>query len=135
MTQKIRIKRAYEAAESADGRRILVERLWPRGVRKEALKLDAWLKDVAPSTELRQWFGHDPERFLEFSRRYRQELREKTAASALRELRAYARSEPLTLIYAAKDEAHNGAVVLCDLLRRSGTRAAPEPSKARKARS
>lgn len=133
-TQKIRLKRAYEAAQSTDGRRVLVERLWPRGVRKEALKLDAWLKEVAPSTELRQWFGHDPERFSEFARRYRRELRERAAASAVRELRAYARREPLTLIYAAKDEEHNGAAVLCAVLRRSRTRAAQKPSKARKAR-
>ena len=132
MSPKIRIKRAYEAPHADDGRRVLVERLWPRGVRKEALKLDAWLKDVAPSTELRQWFGHDPERFAEFSQRYRRELREKAAASAVRELRAYARTETLTLIYAAKDQEHNGALVLSNLLRRSRARAAPKRSKAQK---
>jgi uncharacterized protein YeaO (DUF488 family) len=122
MSQGIRIKRAYETPSPKDGRRVLVERLWPRGVRKEALALDAWLKDVAPSDTLRRWFGHDPERWAEFSQRYIEELRAEPAASSLRELRRCARSGPLTLIYAAKDEEHNSALVLHGVLTRSRAR-------------
>jgi uncharacterized protein YeaO (DUF488 family) len=106
------IKRAYEPAGAQDGQRVLVERLWPRGVRKVDLRLDAWLKDVAPSAGLRRWFGHDPARFGEFAVRYRRELRQSPAAEALAELVGRASVEKLTLVYGARDETHNGAVVL-----------------------
>jgi uncharacterized protein YeaO (DUF488 family) len=118
MTERIRIKRAYELPAARDGYRVLVERLWPRGVRKEALELDAWLKDLSPSDALRRWFNHDPERWAEFSARYRVELRDEPAANAVRELVARARRQTLTLIYAAKDEQHNSAVVLSGVLKR-----------------
>lgn len=109
----ISIKRAYESPDPVDGTRVLVDRLWPRGVAKEKAKIDLWLKDVAPSTALRKWFGHDPEKWSEFQRKYRDELQGNPALAQLREL---ARSGTLTLIYAAKDQDHNDAVVLRDLL-------------------
>jgi uncharacterized protein YeaO (DUF488 family) len=111
----VRTRRAYEPAAPADGYRVLVDRLWPRGVGKEEAHLDEWAKELAPSPELRRWFGHDPARFDEFRRRYREELgaREET----LRELRARARDGTLTLVYGARDTEHNGAVVLAELLR------------------
>ena len=110
----MKIKRAYAPAEAADGYRILVDRLWPRGISKEKAKIDLWLKSIAPSNELRKWFGHDPERFAEFDRRYRAELAE---SGALDELRAVLREHPdATLLFAAHDEAHNNAVVLKELL-------------------
>ena len=110
----MKIKRAYAPAEAADGYRILVDRLWPRGISKEKAKIDLWLKSVAPSNELRKWFGHDPERFAEFDRRYRAELAE---SGALDELRAVLREHPdATLLFAAHDEAHNNAAVLKELL-------------------
>jgi uncharacterized protein YeaO (DUF488 family) len=132
MAHVVRMKRAYEAPEAGDGYRVLVERLWPRGVRKEALKLDAWSKDVAPSDALRRWYGHDPDRWEEFSRRYGAELREQPAADAFRELAARARQETVTLVYAARDEEHSGALVLQRALGRRGAprTAARAPSKA-----
>nr|WP_244412887.1 DUF488 domain-containing protein [Ancylobacter novellus] len=109
------MKRAYEPARPDDGARVLVDRLWPRGVRKDDLKLTLWLKDIAPSTELREWFGHDPARFKEFARRYREELRANEGALApLEQLLGSGRA---TLIYAARDADHNEAVVLADYLR------------------
>ena len=112
----VRLKRAYEPAEPADGFRILIDRLWPRGVSRRQAKLDEWNRELAPSTELRRWFGHDPERFAEFRRRYVDELRDQR--SALAALRARARRGPLTLVYGAKDSEHNDAVVLAEVLRR-----------------
>jgi len=112
MAMRIHIKRAYEAPDPEDGYRVLVDRLWPRGVRKEALALDAWAKDLTPSDQLRRWFGHEPSRWAEFVRRYRAELRKEPAASAVQELVARARKGKLTLIHAARDEEHNGALVL-----------------------
>ncbi|MBS7542836.1 DUF488 domain-containing protein [Ancylobacter oerskovii] len=109
------MKRAYEPARPDDGARVLVDRLWPRGVRKDELKLTLWLKDIAPSTELREWFGHDPARFKEFARRYREELR--SNQDALAPLEQLLRSGRVTLIYAARDVDHNEAVVLADYLR------------------
>jgi uncharacterized protein YeaO (DUF488 family) len=109
---RVHLKRAYEFASPRDGYRVLVERLWPRGVRKAELKLDAWLKDIAPSGELRRWFGHDPSRFNEFAARYRRELRRIPAAEELAALRRRLSQGPVTLVYAAHDEEHNGAVVL-----------------------
>ena len=110
----IRIKRVFEKPSVGDGLRVLVDRLWPRGLRKDAAAIDLWLKDLAPSAELRIWFGHDPGRWEEFRRRYLAELALKTAL--LDEIRRSAAGRELTLIYAAKDEAHNQAVVLRDLL-------------------
>ena len=112
----IRLKRAYEPADAGDGVRLLVDRLWPRGVSKERAALDDWLKDIAPSTELRQWLGHDPDRWPEFQRRYRAELREH--AEELNRIRAMARTHTVTLVYSAHDEEHNDAVVLRDVLLR-----------------
>ena len=106
----IRLKRAYEDPSPEDGVRILVERLWPRGLSKERAAVDIWMKDVAPSTELRRWFGHDPSRWAEFRGRYREELRDQTAE--LRELRRLARESAVTFVYGARNVEHNSAVVL-----------------------
>lgn len=108
------IKRAYEAPAASDGYRVLVDRLWPRGIKKERLALKEWCKDVAPSTELRQWFGHDPAKFAEFSARYRAELRQSDAAQKLMARARHART--LTLIYGAKDPEINHARVLAEYL-------------------
>jgi uncharacterized protein YeaO (DUF488 family) len=110
----VRLKRAYEPAQSDDGSRILVDRLWPRGVSKADAALDQWMKEIAPSTELRQWFGHDPARWQEFQRRYAEEVRQQPAL--LRQLRELAHNGPITLVYSAHDELHNDAVVLRQLL-------------------
>lgn len=110
----IKLKRAYEPAEPGDGIRILVDRLWPRGVSKAEAALDDWMKDVAPSTDLRKWFGHDPARWAEFQRRYRAELAQDTRQ--LDHIRALARDHVVTLVYGARDEAHNDAVVLRNVL-------------------
>jgi uncharacterized protein YeaO (DUF488 family) len=110
----IRLKRAYEEPSAQDGFRVLVERLWPRGLSKEAAHLDLWLKEVAPSTELRTWFGHDPARWPEFQQRYRDELADKEDALEL--LREKRREGTVTLVYAARDEEHNGALVLKSVL-------------------
>ena len=112
----VRLKRAYEPAATADGRRVLVDRLWPRGVSRSEARLDEWARDLAPSRELRRWFGHDPARFEEFRRRYTRELVEQEGK--LEELRRRAREGTLTLVYAARDTEHNDAVVLAELLRR-----------------
>ncbi len=112
----LRLKRAYEQPDASDGYRVLVERLWPRGVKKEALRLDAWLKDIAPSSTLRRWFAHDPTRWAEFVRRYREELRCEAAAIEVAGLAQRARRERVTLIYAAKDQAHNSAIVVRDAI-------------------
>jgi uncharacterized protein YeaO (DUF488 family) len=110
----VHIKRVYEKAETADGTRILVDRLWPRGVTKERARVDLWLKEVAPSTELRKWFGHDPEKWTEFQRRYGHELKQNGEAMA--RLKEAAKGHA-TLLYGAKDEKHNEALVLKSLLR------------------
>jgi uncharacterized protein YeaO (DUF488 family) len=110
----ISLKRAYEPPSPEDGLRVLVDRLWPRGLRKADASIDRWLKEIAPSTELRRWFGHDPARWEEFQLRYRREL--STHQELLSELRALAREGPLTLVYSAHDEDHNDAVVLRDTL-------------------
>jgi uncharacterized protein YeaO (DUF488 family) len=113
---KIEIKRVYATPEVADGTRILVDRLWPRGLTKEKARVDLWLKEIAPSTELRKWFGHDPERWTEFRRRYLQEL--KSRGEQLSLLKQEAEKGPVTLVFGAKDEEHNEAVILGDLLQR-----------------
>lgn len=110
----LRLKRAYAAPAPEDGRRILVDRLWPRGVSKARAALDDWMKDLAPSPELRRWFGHDPARWEEFRRRYQRELEDQGAR--LGQLRDMARAGPVTLVFAARDEAHNEAVVLREVL-------------------
>jgi uncharacterized protein YeaO (DUF488 family) len=115
----IKLKRAYEKPSLDDGFRVLVERLWPRCVSEEEARLDLWLKDVAPSTELRRWFGHDPARWREFQQRYRAELKDKK--DALKLLREKSRAGTVTLVYAARDEEHNGALVLKNALK-SGKR-------------
>jgi uncharacterized protein YeaO (DUF488 family) len=112
----IRLKRAYEPATSSDGYRVLIDRLWPRGVSRKQARLNAWERELAPSAELRQWFGHQPNRFEEFRRRYIEELRQQR--SRLTELRRRARDGTLTLVYAAHDSEHNDAVVLAAVLRR-----------------
>ncbi len=110
------IKRAYEEPEPDDGFRVLIDRLWPRGVKKEELKLDGWMKEVAPSDELRRWFGHDPAKWEEFQRRYRQELSSPEKSRLVNGLVNYAEQGRVTLVYGAKDEEHNDAVVLRGLL-------------------
>jgi len=110
----IRIKRVYEPAGDRDGYRVLVDRLWPRGISKADAALDAWPKDLAPSPELRRWFGHKPERFDQFREHYRQELAEHREAAA--ELLKVAGDQPITLLYAARDPDHNHAVVLSEYL-------------------
>jgi uncharacterized protein YeaO (DUF488 family) len=112
----VRLKRAYERPAKEDGTRVLVERLWPRGLAKERAAIDDWLKDVAPSPELRRWYGHRAERWPEFQRRYRAELETGAARAALEKLRALGRDRKLTLVFAAKDEAHSSAAVLKDVL-------------------
>ena len=110
----IQLKRAYEARSRNDGRRILVDRLWPRGVSKAEAGIDEWLKELAPSAGLRKWFGHDPDRWDEFRRRYAKEIHGQ--AELLAHLRAIAREGPVTLVYSAHDELHNDAIVLRDVL-------------------
>lgn len=106
----VRIKRVYEAPTPDDGRRILIDRLWPRGLTKEKARVDVWLRDIAPSAELRQWFGHDPAKWAEFQQRYLRELKANT--SAIASLRQELAQGPATLVYGARDEEHNDAVVL-----------------------
>ena len=112
----VRIKRAYEPAARSDGYRVLIDRIWPRGVPKQEAHLDEWARELAPSGELRRWFGHEPAKFGEFRRRYRAELADHD--EKLRELRRRGRRGTLTLVYAARDTDHNDAVVLAELLRR-----------------
>jgi uncharacterized protein YeaO (DUF488 family) len=111
----VRLKRVYDPAEPTDGHRVLIDRLWPRGVSRDRAKIDQWEKELAPSKQLRQWFGHEPERFDEFRRRYIEEL--DSQRPRLTSLRRRAREGTLTLIYAAHDTEHNDAVVLAEVLR------------------
>ena len=111
----VRLKRAYEPPAPSDGYRVLIDRLWPRGVARANARLDEWARELAPSTELRRWFGHDPARFAEFRQRYVKEL--SAQEEKLRELRGRARDATLTLVYGARDTEHNDAVVLAELLR------------------
>jgi len=110
----MKIKRIYEKPSSEDGYRVLIDRLWPRGIRKEEAALNEWKKELAPSNELRKWFGHQPERFEEFKKQYVEELNKQSAA--LDQLRQLSTDQEVTLLYAAKDELHNNAVVLLELL-------------------
>ena len=113
----VRVRRVYDAPEAADGTRVLVDRLWPRGLAKAKADLDEWCKDIAPSTELRQWYSHDPARFEEFSRRYKAELKEPQPAEALAHLRTLAQRKPLTLLTATREPQISDAAVLADLVR------------------
>lgn len=119
----ILLKRAYERPEPGDGLRVLADRLWPRGLSKDAAAIDHWAKDAAPSDALRRWFGHDPTRWEEFLTRYREELESEPAREEIAALHALARKSRLTLLYAAKDEERNNAVALRDYLRSGARRA------------
>lgn len=110
----LRLKRIYDQPEKDDGVRILVDRLWPRGLNKEKAKVDLWLKNIAPSNELRKWFGHEPEKWMEFKRCYSEEL--KRNVSAVHLLKEYMKKGRVTLLYSAKDEKHNNAVALKEFL-------------------
>jgi uncharacterized protein YeaO (DUF488 family) len=114
MKNSIRLKRVYDPSGPEDGRRFLVERLWPRGIKKTALQIDEWLKDVAPSDTLRRWFGHEPAKWPEFCRRYQAELDQNSAAVQV--IREAARSGPVTLLYSARDTLHNNALALKEYL-------------------
>lgn len=123
----VRVRRVYEEPDPADGVRILVDRLWPRGVRKQDLALDAWLKDVAPSGDLRTWYGHRPERLEGFARRYRKELRSGVPADAIEQLWQKSSSQTVTLLTATRDVERSGAAVLAETLmeqRRTARRSA-----------
>ena len=115
MRRRVRLKRAYEPAARDDGARVLVDRVWPRGVSKQRARLTAWMPEIAPTTALRKWFGHEPERWPQFRRRYHAELR--ANRGALAELRALMKDGPVTLVYGARDEEHNQAVALAEFLR------------------
>ena len=115
MALNVHAKRIYDPASDGDGYRILIDHVWPRGVSRERAKLDEWARELAPGDELRRWFGHDPDRFEEFRSRYRDELQ--AQAERLGELRRRARKGPVTIVYAARDQEHNNAVVLAELLR------------------
>jgi uncharacterized protein YeaO (DUF488 family) len=112
----MKVKRIYERADTSDGVRVLVDRIWPRGITKENAQLTVWMKEIAPSNELRQWFGHQPERFVEFKQRYEAELAGSSAQEYVEQLRLWAQEKQVTLLYAAKDEQHNQAVVLLRFL-------------------
>jgi uncharacterized protein YeaO (DUF488 family) len=116
LSERVKLKRAYESPAVGDGKRVLVDRLWPRGVRKTEAAIDYWMKELAPSTELRKWFGHDPARWDEFRRRYAAEVHEHR--DELDQLRNLMQTGAVTLVYSAHDEAHNDAVVLREILLR-----------------
>jgi uncharacterized protein YeaO (DUF488 family) len=123
----VRLKRVYEPAAPADGYRVLIDRLWPRGVSRERAALDEWERELPPSTELRRWFNHEPSRFEEFRRRYVAELR--SHRSRIATLRRRAREGTVTLVYSARDTEHNDAVVLAEVLKRGLPRAANSPAR------
>jgi len=109
-SMKLKIKRVYDKPAEEDGTRILVDRLWPRGLTKQKAKVDVWLKDIAPSTELRKWFAHDPEKWKEFIKKYKKELHENKEQAAI--LKEYLKQGTVTLVYGARDEVHNEALVI-----------------------
>lgn len=111
----LRVKRVYEPSAKEDGYRVLVDRIWPRGLTKEAVRVDEWRRDLAPSDALRKWFGHDPAKWEEFRRRYREELRKSGRWADLRTLADRARKENVTLVFGARDETHNQAVALKEM--------------------
>lgn len=110
----IKVKRIYDPPSTEDGKRILVDRLWPRGIKKEGAGIDEWLKEIAPSNELRKWFSHDPAKWEEFRKRYRKELKDKT--DLVGKIRGESKKGRITLLFSAKDEGHNNAVVLKEVL-------------------
>jgi len=112
-SMKLKIKRVYDKPAEEDGTRILVDRLWPRGLTKQKAKVDVWLKDIAPSTELRKWFAHDPEKWKEFIKKYKKELHENKEQAAI--LKEYLKQGIVTLVYGARDEVHNEALVIKEL--------------------
>ena len=114
----VKIKRAYEKKSASDGKRIYVDRLWPRGLSKEDVAIDEWLKDLSPSDELRKWFGHEPEKFPEFKKRYIKELADPAKQALLKRIAGMAKGNNITLVYSAKDTEHNDAVVLAGLVGR-----------------
>lgn len=109
----VTLKRVYDPPSKSDGKRVLIDRLWPRGLSKEKARVDLWLKEIAPSTELRKWFNHDPEKFAEFNKRFRAELKGNPALAELKKLVA---AGPVTIVYSASDQLHNNAVVLQQIL-------------------
>ncbi len=113
----VRVKRIYDPYDKADGIRVLVDRLWPRGISKDKAFVDEWFKEVAPSDKLRKWFGHEPARWKEFRRRYRKELQSPEQQALIRKLRAIARRNTVTILFAARDEEHNNARILGEILR------------------
>jgi uncharacterized protein YeaO (DUF488 family) len=125
----VKLKRAYEPSAADDGTRILIDRLWPRGVKKINAAIDEWVKDIAPSTALRKWFGHDPARWQEFRSRYAVEVYKHP--EQLNRLRALARQGPITLVFSAHDEAHNDAVALRSLLLGRQTRRTPTTTRSK----
>jgi uncharacterized protein YeaO (DUF488 family) len=122
MTAEVRVRRIYDEPTPADGTRVLIDRIWPRGMTKARAHLDDWRKDIAPSTELRKWYHHDPARFEEFTRRYRDELNERHHKAALRDLQALAMKNTLTLLTATTDVTISEAAVLADMVRGRGSR-------------
>ncbi len=129
---EILLKRAYEKPRAEDGFRVLVDRLWPRGVKKADLRLDAWAKNVAPSTQLRKWFGHDPKRWTEFCRRYKLELKNPEVQATMRATVQAARAQSaMTLIYGAKDTEHNEAIVLLPVFRRTASKSGASHAQSR----
>jgi uncharacterized protein YeaO (DUF488 family) len=113
----IKLKRAYEKPSTKDGERILVERLWPRGITKQAARVDLWMKDIAPSTELRKWFAHDTDKWAAFCARYRSELKEKT--ELINQLRKKAKATTITFVYSARDTEHNSALLLKEFIEKT----------------
>ncbi len=116
----ITVKRVYDSPSRSDGMRILVDRVWPRGMSKEKAQIDEWLREIAPSDALRKWFGHKPERWADFQRKYQEELGEPSKAGLVQRLRGLSRRRKVTLLYGARDSEHNQAVALSKLLRKSG---------------
>ena len=116
MVMMIRLKRVYERIEVTDGERVLVDRLWPRGIRRSTSNIDIWVKNVAPSDELRKWFAHDPKKWMRFKMRYRKELKDNRALDKL--VQIVLNADPVTLLYSSKDQKHNNAVVLFEVLKR-----------------
>jgi len=125
----LRMKRVYEGATRSDGRRILVDRLWPRGLSKKKAAIDVWMKDIAPSAELRKWFGHDPDKWVEFQRRYKKELRARK--DLVGEIVKLARRGRVTLVYGARDQLHNDALVVAAVVKRRMSRTSRAPSATR----
>ena len=112
----LKVKRVYEKKDGSDGRRIYVDRLWPRGLSKREAEIDEWMKDLSPSADLRKWFGHEPAKFEEFKRRYRKELEAAESKARLRQIATMSEREDVTLLYSARDTEHNNAVVLAELV-------------------